>query len=566
MDLAAGDDHPPHGEGRGPVELVAGEDDRRAPMGCVGDELVDEVATVGVQAGVGLVEQPQLRPAGNQAGERGAAALSGRQTADGDVAEPPVEAEPRKGRFGLFDREARGSHGEADVLLDGQVVVQEPAVAEEADPSTQGPAIARQIVSEHLTGALGQAVEARAGAQERGLPRPVRAREMDDFSALDEEVCSSEGGEASEEDDGASESDRGHGDRIQTTGGLGVVTRQPPGVPLSSPSVDWRRFVAGIGRTFIASGVLILLFVAYQLWGTGLSEARAQDRLRADFLDALQSTTTTARPTTTTTRVGTDGTTSSTDPSATTTTTAPAPVARPTPTGEAVAIIRIPKIDVTKAVIEGVSVGALKKGPGHYPSTPLPGQPGNAAIAGHRTTYGAPFFRLDELVAGDRIEVTTKQGDFVYRVTESKIVSPSQNEVLAPTEDNRLTLTTCHPRFSAAKRMIVTASLTDEPVEALPPPVTVPEDTPDTIPGDEPEDEEPVDVPTLDDDASVSGESVSKWPAIGWGALAGFIWLVTWLLSKKWGRIPAYAMGVPVFLVVLFVFFENFARLLPANV
>jgi sortase A len=331
-------------------------------------------------------------------------------------------------------------------------------------------------------------------------------------------------------------------------------------VPLSSPPVGWRRVVAGIGRTFIASGVLILLFVAYQLWGTGLSEARAQDRLRADFLDALQSTTTTSttsRSTTTTTDG--DGTTS--------TTAAPAPAARQTPTGEAVAIIRIPKIDVTKAVIEGVSVGALKKGPGHYPSTPLPGQPGNAAIAGHRTTYGAPFFRLDELAPGDRIEVTTKQGEFVYRVTETKIVKPSQNEVLAPTEDNRLTLTTCHPRFSAAQRMIVTAALTDEPVEPLPPPVTVPADdgTPDEIPGDDLA-EDPADVPTLDDDATVSGESASKWPAIGWGALAGLIWLVTWLLSKKWGRVPAYAMGVPVFLVVLFVFFENFARLLPANV
>lgn len=325
--------------------------------------------------------------------------------------------------------------------------------------------------------------------------------------------------------------------------------------------------MAGIGRTFIASGVLILLFVAYQLWGTGISEARAQDRLRADFLDVLESTTTSttpknARSATTTSAVG--------DPSTTTSTTAAAtPAVRATPTGEAVAIIRIPKIGVEKAVVEGVSVGALKKGPGHYPSTPMPGQPGNAAIAGHRTTYGAPFYKLDELAPGDRIEVTTKQGEFVYRVTETRIVSPSQNEVLAPTDDNRLTLTTCHPRFSAAKRMIVTASLTDEPVEALPPPVTVLEEaTPDEIAGEEVEDEEVDerdDVPALDD-ASVSGESVSRWPAIGWGSLAGAIWLVTWLLSKKWGRVPAYAMGVPVFLVVLFVFFENFARLLPANV
>ena len=323
--------------------------------------------------------------------------------------------------------------------------------------------------------------------------------------------------------------------------------------------MDWRRIVAGIGRTCIASGVLILLFVAYQLWGTGLSEARAQDRLRSDFLDALEGVDS-AGPTTT-------STTSAGEPPDTTDTSAAdaVPVSR-TPTGEAVAIIRIPKVDIEKAVIEGVSVGALKKAPGHYPSTPMPGQPGNAAIAGHRTTYGAPFYRLDELVPGDRIEVTTKQGDFVYRVTETKIVKPSQNDVLAPTDDNRLTLTTCHPRFSAAQRMIVIAALTNEPAEATapPPPVTDPADENEDVA----DDEEPaeVEVPSLDDDASVSGESVSKWPAIAWGGLAGLIWLVTWLLSKRWGKLAAYAMGTPVFLVVLFVFFENFARLLPANV
>ncbi|HEX4978683.1 MAG TPA: class E sortase [Acidimicrobiales bacterium] len=319
--------------------------------------------------------------------------------------------------------------------------------------------------------------------------------------------------------------------------------------------MDWRRVVAGIGRTFIASGVLILLFVAYQLWGTGLAEARAQDRLRADFLDSLESTTTTS-PVTSTTSLDDGGAPSPTAP--------PTTVARRTPSGEAVAILRISKIGLEKAVIEGVSVGALKQAPGHYPSTPLPGQPGNAAIAGHRTTYGAPFDRLNELVPGDRIEVTTKQGDFVYRVTGTAIVKPSQNEVLAPTDDNRLTLTTCHPRFSAAKRMIVTASLTDEPVEAPAPPPTVPADAgPGEAPG---EDRAPVeDVPTLDE-VSVSGESGARWPAIAWGSLAALVWLVTWLLSKRWGRLPAYAMGVPVFLVVLFVFFENFARLLPANV
>jgi sortase A len=316
--------------------------------------------------------------------------------------------------------------------------------------------------------------------------------------------------------------------------------------------MDVRRIVAGIGRVFIASGVLILLFVAYQLWGTGLAEARSQDRLRSDFLDALE----TPRPSTTTTTTGDGGTTS--------TTVAAAPA---TPTGEAVAIIRIPKIGVEKAVVEGVGVAALKQGPGHYPTTPLPGQPGNAAIAGHRTTYGAPFFRLDELEPGDLVQVTTRQGEFTYKMRERIVVKPSQNEVLAGSDENLLTLTTCNPRYSAAQRLIVVAELTDNPAPATTPP-------PEAASGGEGEggDDEPATggepaAPSLaDEDVSVSGDSTAKLPAILWGLLAALVWFVTWLLSKRWGRVTAYAMGTPVFLVVLFVFFENFARLLPANV
>jgi sortase A len=324
--------------------------------------------------------------------------------------------------------------------------------------------------------------------------------------------------------------------------------------------MDVRRIIAGIGRTCIASGVLILLFVAYQLWGTGLAEARSQDRLRSDFLDALEAPTTTTSSTVP----------PSTVPGETTTTQSPAP---PVPTGEAVAIIRIPKIGVEKAVVEGVSVNALKQGPGHYPTTPMPGQPGNAAIAGHRTTYGAPFYRTDELVAGDLIQVTTRQGEFTYEVREKKVVKPTQNEVLDPSEENLLTLTTCHPRFSAAQRLIIVAELTDNPAPAPPPPVatTEPPSSDDgEIAGegqgeDDPVVEEPASATTLDD-PSLSGDPTAKGPAILWGSLAALVWLVTWLLSKRWGRVTAYAMGTPVFLVVLFVFFENFARLLPANV
>ena len=299
--------------------------------------------------------------------------------------------------------------------------------------------------------------------------------------------------------------------------------------------------MAGVGRSCIAAGVLILLFVAYQLWGTGLYEARKQDSLRADFLDAIEA----AEP-------DAPNGTGSGDPGATTTITAP----RPVPTGEAVAIIRIGKIDLEKAVVEGVGVPDLKKGPGHYPTTPLPGQPGNAAIAGHRTTYGAPFYRLDELNPGDRIDVTTRQGEFTYRVRETLIVKPSEREVLNATSENILTLTTCNPRFSASQRMIVIAGLTDEPAEATPVVAPSPDEPSSPSPGGA----------DLAGDESLSGEASSKVPALLWGLLAALVWLVTWWLSRRWGRVTAYAMGTPVFGVVLFIFFENFARLLPANV
>jgi sortase A len=288
-----------------------------------------------------------------------------------------------------------------------------------------------------------------------------------------------------------------------------------------------RRVIGAIGQTFIAAGVLILLFVVYQLWGTNIAEARTQDRLTDDFARQLADAPDTG----------------TTDPT----------IPPPPPEGEAVAIIKIPKIHIEKAVVEGVGVPDLKKGPGHYPESPMPGQPGNAAIAGHRTTYGAPFFRLDELAPGDEIRVTTRQGDFLYRVSGTQIVRPDQNEVLTNTEDNRLTLTTCHPRFSARQRMIVTATLETEPAPAPPPETGAPAEV-------SPE------APALDSEESLSGDRSAAGPALAWGGLAALVWLVTWLLSKRWGKVPAYAMGAPVFLVVLFVFYENFARLLPANV
>jgi sortase A len=125
--------------------------------------------------------------------------------------------------------------------------------------------------------------------------------------------------------------------------------------------------------------------------------------------------------------------------------------------GDAIARIEIPAIDVSEYVVEGTDTGTLRKGPGHYPKTPLPGEPGTAAIAGHRTTYGAPFRDIDELTRGQRILVDMPDGRFVYRVELTKIVDDEDLSVLRPVGHRRLMLSACHPLYSAAERVIVFA-------------------------------------------------------------------------------------------------------------
>ncbi len=130
--------------------------------------------------------------------------------------------------------------------------------------------------------------------------------------------------------------------------------------------------------------------------------------------------------------------------------------------GEALTRLEIPELDVDVVVVEGTSLAALRAGAGHYPSSPLPGKNGNVAIAGHRTTYGRPFNRLDELVRGDKVILTTPMGRHVYEVTgEAFVVEPTDwspiNEF--PGKGSFLTLTTCHPEGSARYRIVVRARL-----------------------------------------------------------------------------------------------------------
>lgn len=191
-----------------------------------------------------------------------------------------------------------------------------------------------------------------------------------------------------------------------------------------------------VGRTLISLGLMILLFLAYQLFGTNVVTDRTQQALASEVKREWAE---------------------APEPDI-------SPRARPQ-LGDGVAIIEIPKIGVDHVVVEGVGVDDLKKGPGHYPKTSMPGELGNVVISGHRTTYGAPFYRLDELEVGDEIRLTDREGVYVYYVSEKKVVLPTDVSVIAPFTDARLTLTTCEPRFSAKKRLIIVAMLKGEPKE-----------------------------------------------------------------------------------------------------
>jgi sortase A len=276
------------------------------------------------------------------------------------------------------------------------------------------------------------------------------------------------------------------------------------------------KVLGALGRSCITLGTLLLLFVVYQLWGTGIREAQAQNQLESEFEVALDK-----------------GNTPTTTPDPQT-----VPSIPPAAEGEATAIIEIPRIGLERVVVEGVAVADLKKGPGHYPETPLPGQEGNAAIAGHRTTYGAPFNRINELEKGDEILVQTLQGKFRYLVTEQLIVSPSQVEVLEDKGDNRLTLTACHPKYSARERIVVVGELSGPALPAR-----------------------PTGRVTFEDISGGGGLLTT----ILFGLLCASIWLFAWALGRVWRKWPAYVLGLPFFLVGLFYFFEEFSQVLPSN-
>lgn len=127
--------------------------------------------------------------------------------------------------------------------------------------------------------------------------------------------------------------------------------------------------------------------------------------------------------------------------------------------GAAVGRIRIPRIDASFVVVNGTDTSSLRKGPGAYDGVPFPGAPGTAAIAGHRTTYRAPFRKIDKLASGDEITVEMPYGRFTYEVERQRIVAPTEVSVIKRVAFDRLVLSACHPLYSSAKRIVVFARL-----------------------------------------------------------------------------------------------------------
>lgn len=356
--------------------------------------------------------------------------------------------------------------------------------------------------------------------------------------------------------------------------------------------------VGALGRILIGLGLIVLAFAGYQLWGTGLLESRAQDRLETEFaerqaeLAALGVSPPTSSPRTTSpspTTAG-DAPTTTGPPTTQPVVIAPELAAELLPKqGEPLGYIRIPTIGLERAIVEGVSRDDLRKGPGHYSNTPLPGQAGNAAIAGHRTTYGQPFYDLDKLDPGDVIELETLQGTFYYEVMPQTapdgsiaghfIVDPTQVDIINDFGDNRITLTACHPKRSARQRIVVTALMVGVPaptIEAAPEGALDADDRDadealdsDTIGSDSTNesgdatrvgaDQEPE---SLDESLGWNMENLQ--PTLLWAALASLVLLGGWLIGRAWRRVPAYLLTAPVFLAVLFAMFIYLDRMLPA--
>ena len=371
---------------------------------------------------------------------------------------------------------------------------------------------------------------------------------------------------------------------------------------LTSTGMLVSRIFRRIGQSMITLGVLTLLFVIYQLWGTGLLTARYQEGLEDDFEELVEQVEEIESSPEEIT-IEEDSELDLTEF-----------IWRPE--GEAIAQLSIPALNLSKTVVAGVGVEALRKGPGHYSYTPLPGMPGNSALAGHRTTWGAPFGRINDLEPGDEINVQTIQGSFTYRVVEQIggkghfIISPYRLDVLEQDFDiypDRLTLISCHPKLTARNRIVVVAELISEPADyyapkpaptfsmnlsfgieggdsaptsepsvsseeqPISPQSSAPEQTPSAelaTPTPKPEIESTPEFVGENSKASfgegLEGDRDALTPTIVWGIAVFMVGFTTIFVGSRWRRWPAYLIGFFPLLVATAFWFFHLEKTLPS--
>ena len=297
-----------------------------------------------------------------------------------------------------------------------------------------------------------------------------------------------------------------------------------------------------VGRVLLVVGILILLFIPYLLWGTGPDDGAEPEPPPP----AVQGGPGAGRR---------DRGHHPGDPAdwAGYTAESGAVYAR-SPLGSPVGTIDIPQIGLSMVVVEGTDETRLQQGPGHYVGTPLPGEAGNSAIAGHRTTYLHPFYNLNELNPGSPIIITTTQGKFQYDVVNSESVSPNDVSVVDATDAPELTLTTCTPRYSASQRLVVHADLVASTLAGS------------ATPGSSTAKPGHTSTELHTEALGAPGRGAGPRPSLG--LLVAAVIIAVWVGAKRTHRgVRALVLvgGLLVWLVVTFAFFQSVAPLLPAS-
>jgi sortase A len=268
-----------------------------------------------------------------------------------------------------------------------------------------------------------------------------------------------------------------------------------------------RKIVLGV---LISVGVLAA-FLSYELWFSGLLESRSQAALLRQFKASLLLDDTNALKT--------------------------------PPEGAPVGVYQIPRINGEQVIVQGIGSDDTKKGPGHDPSTPAPGQAGNVVIVGRQLSYGGPFRHLGSLAPGDSIIVTTRQGQFTYTVTSSATTSLGDPRPVARTTDSRMTLITADPGFGWSNEHVVVAKLTGQGLQA---PGPLPLRPPGVAPGK-------------------STELNGRWgPILLWGELFAIVLCVAiYLYRRRWNRAVTYLLTTPLLIALAVLFFRAVDTLLP---